>query len=385
MTTEPRREELVDLALGLLEPAEARALEAHAEGCAACRAELAALRQTRRLVGGLPPLPAPERGAAVLLAAARQATEARRPRWALPRWLAGGALGLAGATALALLVLRGPVAPTRGPLSEDRESLLGRAAPAAVLPAAPAAAPEAPAVIAAEVAAVEVKAAEEAKAAPVTPAAPRRAAPSEKRAAATEEGRVATRDEAGEAFRARADEQAAPARKAEAAIGGAAADRMAAPGPATGAPASPADLPSSPAPVVTAAPPALNGFAASGEAQSTNRARSAASAGEAAPLKQAAAPCQLEQRRRLLRDPWGRVTGRQREGRYPAERGDVPLRIEEQYAVDGRLLSANVRIGERLLVLLPADLAAGRLEPLPGVAWAATAEEAERTPPRCDP
>ncbi len=38
MTSEPRREELLDLALGLLEPEQARALEAHAEGCAACRA-----------------------------------------------------------------------------------------------------------------------------------------------------------------------------------------------------------------------------------------------------------------------------------------------------------------------------------------------------------
>ena len=133
MTTEPRLEELLDLALGLLEPAEARALEAHAAACVACRAELASLRRTHRLVAGLPPLEAPERGAAILLAAGRKAADlaaARSPRWWVPRWLAGGALGLAGAAALALLVLRVEGPPTRGPLSDDRDALLGRAAPA---------------------------------------------------------------------------------------------------------------------------------------------------------------------------------------------------------------------------------------------------------------
>jgi anti-sigma factor RsiW len=368
MTTEPRREELLDLALGLLEPAEARALEAHAEGCPACRAELAALRETRRLVAGLPPLPAPERGAAVLLAAARQAAEARRPRWAMPRWLAGGALGLAGATALALLVLRGPAAPPQGPLSEDREALLGQAAPPAAPPPVPAAAPAAPALIAAEVAAVEVKAAGQARAGPLEP---RRAAPDEKRAAETGEGRAA------------ADEQAAPAMKAEAAIGGAAADRYASPSPAPGTP--PADLASPAAPVPSAAPPASNGVMASSEARTAMRAKSTASAGEAAPAKQAATPCRLEQRRQLLRDGAGLVVGRVREGRYPTPGGEVALLAEERFGSDGRLLGATVRAGARLYTVSEEDAAAGRLEPLPGVPLAPTAEAAERTPPRCEP
>jgi hypothetical protein len=352
MTSEPRREELLDLALGLLEPAEARALEAHAEGCADCRAELGALRETRRLVGGLPPFPAPERGAAVLLAAARQATEARKPRWALPRWLAGGALGLAGATALALLVLRGPAAPTSGPLSEDREALLGRAAPAAAPPAAPAAAQAAPAEIAAE----------ETKAGPTTPVAPRPVAPAEKRAAPPPEERVAARDEAREASRAVADEQAAPARKAEAAIGGAGAGRVAPP-----------------------APPASSGVAAYREAPMAMRAQSAAPAEEAAPAKEAAAPCRLEQRRQLLRQGAGRLVGRVREGHYPAAGGEVALRVEERFGSDGRLLGATVRAGSRLYTVSEEDVAAGRLEPLPGVLLAPTIEAAERTPPRCEP
>jgi anti-sigma factor RsiW len=116
MTHEPRRDELLDLALGLLEPEQAHALEAHAAGCEACRVELAALRQTRQLVAGLPPIEAPARGAATVLAAARRAAAAaasRPPRWAAPRWLWGGTLGLASAAALAVLVLRLSPSPTR--------------------------------------------------------------------------------------------------------------------------------------------------------------------------------------------------------------------------------------------------------------------------------
>jgi hypothetical protein len=334
MTTEPRREELLDLALGLLEPEEARALEAHAEGCAACRAELAALRQTRQLVAGLPPLPAPERGAAVLLAAARQAAEAaaeaRRPRWALPRWLAGGALGLAGATALLLLVLRDPAAPTRGPLSEDHEALLGQAAPA-VAPAAapspaPAVAPPAPPVNVAERAAVEGKVAEKGRA----------------------EAREEARDEAREALSAAVSEPAAPARKAEAGVGA---------GPGRAAMAR------------RAAPPA----GAMASAMASDRS------------DEEAAPCRLERRRHLLRDGTGRLVGRVREGRYPAAGGEVALRVEERFGPDGKLLDATVRAGDQVYTVSDGDAAAGRLEPLPGVLLAPTAEAAERAPPRCEP
>jgi anti-sigma factor RsiW len=350
MTTEPRREELLDLALGLLEPEEARALEAHAERCAACRAELAALRQTRQLVAGLPPLPAPERGAAVLLAAARQAAEAaaeaRRPRWALPRWLAGGALGLAGATALLLLVLRDPVAPTRGPLSEDREALLGQAAPAV----APAVARTAD----------EGKAAEKGRAGPVARQAPPRAGapvekrvatPIEERAAPPVESNVVARDQAREASSAAASEPPAsvappaPARKSEAAVGGA--------GPGRAALARPS------------APPA--------------RVMADDRSGEEA------APCRLERRRHLVRDGTGRLVGRVREGRYPAAGGEVALRVEERFGPDGKLLDATVRAGDRLYVVTDEDAAAGRLEPLPGVLLAPTAEAAEQAPPRCEP
>jgi anti-sigma factor RsiW len=378
MTTEPSREELLDLALGLLEPAEARALEAHAEGCAACRAELASLRQARQLVAGLPPLPAPERGAAVLLAAARQAAGARRSRWAMPRWLAGGALGLAGATALALLVLRGPAVPTRGPLSEDREALLGQAAPAS----APA---KAPAVVAAQVVAVE-----EAKAGSLAQAEPRRAAPAEKR--------VEVRDDLRDELREAPADQAAPARKAEAGIGGAGAGRLASPRPAPGSPPPAADLPTSTSTstetaTASSAPPPSKTSAAAREAPAALRARSAASARGEASLAaaangrsdEAAAPCRLEQRRRLVRDDAGSLVGRVREGRYPDAGGEVALRVEERFGADGRLLGATVRAGARIITVSDGDVAAGRLEPLPGLLLAPTAEAAERTPPRCEP
>jgi hypothetical protein len=96
-------------------------------------------------------------------------------------------------------------------------------------------------------------------------------------------------------------------------------------------------------------------------------------------------PCRLEARRRLTRDAAGQVVSRLREGRYPADGGDVPLSVEERFGPDGRLLGATVRAGERRLAVSEADVEAGRLEPLPGVVLAPTAAEAERAPPRCEP
>jgi hypothetical protein len=65
--------------------------------------------------------------------------------------------------------------------------------------------------------------------------------------------------------------------------------------------------------------------------------------------------------------------------------GDVALRVEERFGADGRLLGATVRAGDQLFTTGDEELAAGRLEPLPGVRLARTAAEAERAPPRCAP
>ena len=76
MTHDALRDLVVDLAIGALAPRQAAEVEAHAEGCAECRAALAGLRATRALVAGLPPLPAPAHGEGLLLAAAREAAGA---------------------------------------------------------------------------------------------------------------------------------------------------------------------------------------------------------------------------------------------------------------------------------------------------------------------
>jgi hypothetical protein len=97
------------------------------------------------------------------------------------------------------------------------------------------------------------------------------------------------------------------------------------------------------------------------------------------------APCRLEHLRRLTRDAAGRVVGRLRQGSYPAADGEVPLSVEERYDPDGRLRGATVRAGGQFITVSEQDVAAGRLEPLPGVVLAATAAEAAVAPPRCEP
>lgn len=132
MTHETAREKLLDLAYGELTGREARRVEAHLHECEACRAELAAIRETRGLMSALGEAPAPERGEAELLAAARAAAEGRRrPRLlALPPWFLGAsasavALFVVGAISYRLLAL----GPAR---RADQEALLGRGPDAAV-------------------------------------------------------------------------------------------------------------------------------------------------------------------------------------------------------------------------------------------------------------
>jgi hypothetical protein len=132
-----------------------------------------------------------------------------------------------------------------------------------------------------------------------------------------------------------------------------------------------------------APPPATEQLQVRDEADSVSNPGFGAAASKLA--EPTATPCRLEQRRRLIRDAGGGVVGRVRQGRYPAAGGEVALRVEERFGDDGRLLGATVRAGDRVYTISEQDADAGRLEPLPGVLLAPTAEAAERTPPRCEP
>ncbi|HEX9053146.1 MAG TPA: zf-HC2 domain-containing protein, partial [Anaeromyxobacter sp.] len=139
MTRDAYRDRLLDLAYGELSGREAREVEAHAAGCEACRAELARIRGTRRIMAALPDEAAPERGERILLAAAREAAEARGGRRLAPRWLLAGAVVAASVAIVAAVSLRvSEWTPRRG----EQRSLLESpyaSRPAAGAPAAAAA------------------------------------------------------------------------------------------------------------------------------------------------------------------------------------------------------------------------------------------------------
>ncbi|HET8539487.1 MAG TPA: zf-HC2 domain-containing protein [Anaeromyxobacter sp.] len=111
---------LLDLAYGELSKREAREVEAHAASCEPCRAELARIRATRRVMATLPQEPAPERGERILIAAAGEAAEARRPRRLVPRWLLGGAVVAASLAVVAVVSVR---VARLGPEREERSDL----------------------------------------------------------------------------------------------------------------------------------------------------------------------------------------------------------------------------------------------------------------------
>jgi hypothetical protein len=134
------REQLLDLAYGELGRGEARALRAHLETCAECRAELGRMNATRSAMSGLGAAPAPERGENVLLAAAREAARARVRKPLLPSWAWGASIGAVAAAAVLVLTLK--LAPSlRSPTGEPAADALVGSAPAQApeLPAAPAA------------------------------------------------------------------------------------------------------------------------------------------------------------------------------------------------------------------------------------------------------
>lgn len=135
------REQLLDLAYGELGRREARALRAHLESCAECRAELARMTATRSAMSALRDEPAPDRGEGILLAAAREAVRERRPRPFLPSWVWGASVGVVGAAAVALLAVR-LAGAVKSPVSEPAATeLISRSAPAQATEPPPAAQP----------------------------------------------------------------------------------------------------------------------------------------------------------------------------------------------------------------------------------------------------
>jgi anti-sigma factor RsiW len=110
------RESLGAYALGQLEGDERAALEAHLEGCARCRAELASLEPVAKMLphadparfesAPQPPADLGQRIAAVI-ASERQRVEKRRHRRLFGGFALGGAAAALAAVALAIFVLGG--------------------------------------------------------------------------------------------------------------------------------------------------------------------------------------------------------------------------------------------------------------------------------------
>jgi hypothetical protein len=122
-------------------------------------------------------------------------------------------------------------------------------------------------------------------------------------------------------------------------------------------------------------------MAASGAAPAAASAAVAAAPAPApaqpSPLEARSYPgCLGESRRVLERDPAGRVVRRVRTGSYQG----TPLRVEEWFGPDGRLVRARVEAMGRKV-----DAGPGLMEPFPGLTLAATAQEADAAPPRCAP
>jgi hypothetical protein len=110
------RELLGVYALGQLEGDERAGLEAHLEGCAQCRAELALLEPVARMLPHADPerfesapQPPPELGAriAATIAGERKQTEKRRKRRVFGGFALGGATAALAAAVLAIFVLGG--------------------------------------------------------------------------------------------------------------------------------------------------------------------------------------------------------------------------------------------------------------------------------------
>jgi Putative zinc-finger len=118
--------------LGRLTPEERVGLEAHLDGCADCRAELAELRPVAAALAaadpahlGTPPAPPPELGDRVLAQVRDENRLARRRRWALR---AGAGVAAAVIALTVVVVATRPEAPSRA----EKEDFAFSALPAGV-------------------------------------------------------------------------------------------------------------------------------------------------------------------------------------------------------------------------------------------------------------
>lgn len=397
MSHDAFREKLLDLAYGELPPRDARRLEAHAEGCAECRAELARIQETRRLMAALPQEPAPERGERILLAAAREAAGRRKARWRIPSWLLAASVVATSIVAVGTVSWR--IASMRpGPLERsDSTALLG--APAAPEPGraeSPSAAePRSPEDEAEASTLAGAPPALGSEAAPAAPAPARKGARPQPalRARPTEEAPV----EAERFARAPAPPapRAAAAEEAEAGFG--LAGRIAeAPTPSVASeakaeaarPSMSLDAPVAAAPTPRAPSRSLAPTSRREEAR-PGAASAAAAAPERADARARAAElrdadglraeirtfpgCEGESWRKVETDPAGRVVRYVREGRIDGRR----LRIEQVFDRDGALARVEVRDLDRPEARIEADAL--------GIRLPERAEEARPdAPPRCD-
>ncbi len=432
MTHETAREKLLDLAYGELTGREGRRVEAHLHECEACRAELAAIRETRGLMSALGEAPAPARGEAELLAAARAAAEGRRRPGllSLPPWFLG-----ASATAVALFVVGAvsyrllAAAPER---REDPEALLGRD-PVTAVERAPEVAEERDAAVVAQRApepetkrepeAVTDRAGAERGRAAQAARAPETAA-KRRPGALVEEGSDAAEDRAAEpTARKQADRAAPPAPRAEvtsperphAPVLQSPTEEPAAPESGFAAPPSqgPARAEESPRPTseraraaeapapraaapMPAAPAAEGGSAPGANRSSAPRAALAPRApGESDPVARWQAlrgagrlrgevvtflDCPGEAWRKVETDAQGQVVRYVRHGLA----GGVPFEAELFYAEDGALGAARYREahGAWRELRLP-GASAGAAIPAPALDPGHASEAAADAPPRC--
>ncbi len=371
MTHEQLQERLLDLVYGELSPRDARDVQEHAAACEACRAELARMGETRRLMSALPVEPAPPGGERILLAAAREAARHREPRRRLPPWLWGGSIVAASLAAVVAVSFR-IVSMRPGVMGrEDPNALMGQS-PSAPVPRADEPAPP-----------PEPKARSN-EGDPFLGAGPRGGAPEparERPARAPE--RFASAPPAEEppeaallADRTRgpsvaSEEQPGPAAREETRTearrdSAAPAASTAAPPPPRAAAAAPRSAAKAAAPSSAAAPSPVPSGGAEGEAVARHEALRRA--GRLRAEVRTFPGCDGELWRRVERDPDGRVVSYAREALLGARR----IRVEVIYADDGA--PAQVRV-----------LDAASSAPIAGSRpWVPAAGDVD-APPRCGP